>query len=68
MNKKYIQHNNLASKLCLKYSHKNYVNWNKMTYCAVTVHQAGCAASSWHYLKKLVLNIIWKEPKVFLPQ
>lgn len=29
MRGKYIQHNNLASKLCLKYSHKHHVSWNK---------------------------------------
>lgn len=68
MRGKYIQHNNLASKLCLKYSHKHHVSWNKMTYCVVTVHRAGCTASSWHRWKKLVLNTIWTEPKVFMPQ
>lgn len=44
------------------------MNWNKMTYCVVPVHRAGCTASSWYYLKKLVLNTIWTEPKVFMPQ
>lgn len=40
---KYIQHNNLASKLCFKYSHKSHVSWNKMTHCVVIVHSwAGC--------------------------
>jgi hypothetical protein len=68
MSENYIQHNNLASKLCLKYSHKNHVNWNKMTYCVVTAHRAGCAASAWHCWKTLVSNAIWKEPKVFMPR
>ena len=63
---KYIQHYNLASKLRLKY--KSHMSWNKMTYSVVTMHRAGCTTSSWHCLKKLVLNTIWTEPKVFMPQ
>lgn len=39
-----------------------------MTYCVVAAHGAGCAASFWHCLKKLVSNAIWTEPKVFMPQ
>lgn len=38
MSGRYIQHNNLSSKLCLKCSHTNHVIWNKMTYCVVTAH------------------------------
>lgn len=68
MRGKYIQNNNLTSKLCLKYHHRNHMNWNKMTYCVVTAHQAGCTALFWHCLKKLVLNTIRTEPKVFMPQ
>lgn len=63
---KYSQHNNLASKLCLKY--KSHMSWNKITYSVVTMHRAGCTTSSWHCLKKLVLNTTWTEPTMFIPQ